>query len=333
MYSIIEQLVNIDYNNRAIDRLYATARKLSDGPIIENIADEILKIPEGRFAFLSTGSVTRTWVTSRIGETDGPLGTAVLAKRIREITGAIPVIVTEASLMDSISTVVQCAGLSVVTVEQAKAAQAGAAQGKTSVACVIPFTEADANGEAEARRLMDEFDPAMVMCIEKAGFNEKKIYHNMRGHDYSPGRARVDYIVEEAKRRGVLTIGVGDGGNEIGMGAIIKAVREYVKYGALCQCGCGMGMAACTATDILLTASVSNWGCYAVCAALALKCEKVALAHSSTDEVRLLNAAVQAGMVDGATGRAETTVDGFSLETNCALIDFIKTIVCREINK
>lgn len=333
MYTIIEQLVNIDYNNRAIDRLYTAARKLSDGPIIEKIANEILKIPEGRFVFLSTGSVTRTWVTPRIGETDGPLGTAVLAKRIREITGAIPVIVTEASLAEPISAVVQCAGLSVVTVEQAIAAQNGAAQGKTSIACVIPFTEEDAEGENNARRLMDEFDPAIVMCIEKAGFNEKKIYHNMRGHDYSPGRARVDYLVEEAKRRGVLTVGVGDGGNEIGMGAIIEAVREYVKYGAQCQCGCGMGMAASTATDILLTASVSNWGCYAICAALALKCEKTTWVHSAADETRLLNTAVQSGMVDGATGKAETTVDGFSLETNCALVDFIRTMVCRKINK
>ncbi len=325
--------MNIDYNDRAIDHLYRAARSLTKKPIIEEIADEILKIPAGRFIFLSTGSVTRTWVTPRIGETDGPLGTAVLAKRIREITHAIPVIVTEASLLDSISAVVQCAGLSVVTVEQAKAAQEKEKHGQTSVACLIPFTEDNAEGEAEAHRLMCEFDPAFVMCVEKAGFNENKIYHNMRGHDYSPGRARVDYLVEEAKKRGVYTVGVGDGGNEIGMGAIVDAVRKYVKYGEECQCGCGGGMAAVTATDLLLTASVSNWGCYAICAALALKCEKAAWAHNAKDEARMLNVAVQAGMVDGATGKSETTVDGFSLETNCAIVEFIRMMVARKIGK
>ncbi|WP_303150479.1 glutamate cyclase domain-containing protein [uncultured Cloacibacillus sp.] len=332
MYAAIEQLINIDYNNRAVDHLYEAGRKLSDKPVIERIAEEILKVPAGRYVFLTTGSVTRTWVTPRIAETDGPLGTAALAKRIREITSAVPVIITEASLVTSISAVTQASGLSVVTVEQAVAALEKRSQGQTSVACVLPFTENDGEAAQEAKELLEKFDPAMVISIEKAGYNEKKIYHNMRGYDYSPGRARVDYLVEAARIRGVTTVGVGDGGNEIGMGAIIDAVHKYVKYGAQCQCGCGGGIGACTATDILLTGSVSNWACYAICAALALKCGKSKWAHNAVDEVRMLNTAQQAGMVDGATGKAETTVDGFSMETNCALIEFMRALVRKKLD-
>jgi hypothetical protein len=36
-------------------------------------------------------------------------------------------------------------------------------------------------------------------------------------------------------------------------------------------------------------------------------------------------------MVDGATGKAETTVDGFSMEANRAIVDFIKALVQRKL--
>jgi hypothetical protein len=34
----------------------------------------------------------------------------------------------------------------------------------------------------------------------------------------------MDYLFEEAKRRGILTIGIGDLGNELGMGYIKEAI-------------------------------------------------------------------------------------------------------------
>lgn len=331
MYEKIEQLVNVDYNNRSIDKLYAATRARSDVPVIQKIAQEIKKVPAGSFVFLATGSVTRSWVTPSIGETDGPMGTAVLAKRIREATSAIPVIFTEKELLPSLSPVVSVAGLSVVTLEQALKADKDKDRGQTSVACLLPFAEDDAQARLDARKLVAEMNPAMVICIEKAGFNEAGIYHNMRGYDYSFGRARVDYLVQEARKANVLTVGIGDGGNEIGMGAILPAVKQHVRYGAECQCGCGKGIGAVTPTDILLTGSVSNWACYAVCAAMAMETGNASFLHNSRDEERLLNAAIAAGMVDGATGRADLTVDGFSMETNCALVDFMHHLVLRKI--
>lgn len=331
MYEKIEQLINIDYNGRSIDKLYAAARAKSDMPIIEKISDAIMQTPHDSYVFLTSGSVTRSWVTPSIGETDGPLGAAVLAKRIRELTSAIPVIFSEVSLLPSIKPVLSAAGLSVVSLEQAQIAQKEKSRGQTSVACLLPFTEDDVEAPKQAKKLIEEMNPAMVISIEKAGFNEAGIYHNMRGHDYSFGRARVDYLIEEARKKKILTIGIGDGGNEIGMGAIIEAVKEHVKYGAECQCGCGKGIAASTATDILLTGSVSNWACYAVCAALALKNNMPALLHNSRDEQRLINTAIGAGMVDGATGKADPTVDGFSMEANCAMVDFIQMLALKKI--
>ncbi|WP_438312001.1 DUF4392 domain-containing protein [Sporosarcina sp. FA9] len=323
MFEQLDQLVNIDYNKRNIYDLYKAARKSNGTSLTLRAAEMIEAIPKDRFVFFATGSVTRSWVTPTIGETDGPLGTAILAKRIRECCSAIPIILTEESLVKTTIPVLRAAGLAVVTPEQALMAQKLSGRGYTSVACILPFPCEDEEAKIASKKLVEKYNPAAVICIEKAGKSEKGTYHNMRGYDYSQGRARVDYLVEHAMENGIPTIAIGDGGNEIGMGNIIDAVKEHVPHGDV--------IASITKVDLLVTASVSNWGCYAICAALALKTGKKNLLAQGADEKRMLEAAVLSGHVDGATGKAETTVDGFSLETNIAMIEMINSIVAREL--
>src|SRR5205807_1527308 len=62
---------------------------------------------------------------------------------------------------------------------------------------------------------------------------------------------------------GLPTIGVGDGGNEIGMGKIPwDVIRRNVPNGGLIACR--------VPTDYLIVAGVSNWGAYALAAGVAL---------------------------------------------------------------
>lgn len=325
MYDRLDNLINIDYNKRGIHQLYKASRALVDSPLTEKAADLIQEIPENRFIFLATGSVTRSWVTPTIGETDGPLGTAVLAKIIRECRGSIPMILTEETLIEATIPVLKAAGLAVVTPEQAIAAQEYQEKGYTSVACILPFPTEDKKAEVFANQLINKFNPAAVISIEKAGRGERGTYHNMRGHDYSPGRARVDYLIDKAREMGVSTLAIGDGGNEIGMGNIKQAVEKFVPHGKT--------IASVTKVDLLLTASVSNWGCYAICAALALKNKNAHFLHDASTEKRMLDTAILSGHVDGATGKAETTVDGFSLETNIAIIEMLNSIALKEIEE
>ena len=72
-------------------------------------------------------------------------------------------------------------------------------------------------------------------------------------------------------------------GNEIGMGAVADAVHKYVPHGEI--------ICAQLATDVLLPAGVSNWGCYAIQAALAILSGKPELLHTSALERRLVEAA------------------------------------------
>jgi len=323
MYQKLDEVINIDYNNRGIHYLYDVNKELYDVPVMEKAVNLINKIEENKFIFLTTGSVTRSWVSTNIGETDGPLGTAVLAKKLREYKNVIPIILTEESLIETTKPVLRAAGFAVVSPEEALSANDNSNKGYTSVVCLLPYTDENESAVSCAESLLNKYKPAAIFSIEKAGRTDNNTYHNMRGHDYSHGRARVDYMFEIAKERGIPTLGIGDGGNEIGMGNIKNVVKEKINYGENLACK--------VKTDVLITTSVSNWGCYAICAAIALQSGDIKYLHTSEDERRILESAVLSGHVDGATGKAETTVDGLSLQANTAIIELLKAIVMKNI--
>jgi len=90
--------------------------------------------------------------------------------------------------------------------------------------------------------------------------NEKGCIHSVRGEETTEHVAKIDLIIREARRAGILTIGIGDGGNEIGMGNIREEIQKGIPFGNRCNCPCGEGIAPATETDFLVTATVSNWG-------------------------------------------------------------------------
>ena len=77
-------------------------------------------------------------------------------------------------------------------------------------------------------------------------------------------------LAEVARSQGVLTIGIGDGGNEVGFGAVRQEIAESLPSAGRCLNGCPSGVVTVITTDIMVSASVSNWGAYAVAAALAV---------------------------------------------------------------
>lgn len=105
-----------------------------------------------------------------------------------------------------------------------------------------------------------------------------------------------------------ITIGIGDGGNEIGMGKIPhETIVKNIPNGDLIHCR--------IATDHLIVAGASNWGAYALAAGIALL-RGVRLPEPLFDpdrERERLRVMVEAGpLVDGVTGQPTATVDGLS---------------------
>jgi hypothetical protein len=323
MFDVLDRIMNLDIGNRGVDKLYAPARARSTEPLCAAAARLLTTTAAGDCVILITGSLTRPWVSTMIGETDGPVGVAALARALSYGFNAIPVVVTDTSLLEPIGATLRAAGAAVVTLEQAKRATSN--RRFCSVAIIQGFPLEDIEARNEAKRMMDEFHPKAVIAVERAGMTPRGTYHNMLGQDYTQGRARIDYLVQEAANRRVPTIGVGDGGNEIGMGAIVEAVHNHVPHGEI--------LCAQLATDVLLPAGVSNWGCYAIQAALAILTGKPELLHTGAMERRLVEAAANAGLVDGNTGKCESTVDGMSIEVHMGIVDLLAAAAQRAFKK
>ncbi len=139
--------------------------------------------------------------------------------------------------------------------------------------------------------------------------------HNMRGVDLSAHTAPLHLLFEPPARPGrvVRTIGIGDGGNELGMGQVPweELVRRLP--------GDSAGKIPCRiAAHLVILAGVSNWGGYALSAALAMLAGRVDLLAPFTcqREFELLQAMVDHGpAVDGVTRLQQPTVDGLPFLT------------------
>jgi hypothetical protein len=134
--------------------------------------------------------------------------------------------------------------------------------------------------------------------------------HNMRGDDITSFTAPAHLLFEEAAQY-LPTIGIGDGGNEIGMGRIPwDVIRRNIPGGDRIACR--------VATDFLIVAGVSNWGAYALAAGFMMlrEVQPPPSLFDPDEERRLLQIMVDAGpLVDGTTTLPTATVDGLDWDT------------------
>jgi hypothetical protein len=87
----------------------------------------------------------------------------------------------------------------------------------------MPGTHADS--AQQAYQLLRDIQPDIVVHTEVPGRNSIGIYNNMRGIDISGFNRPHDEIMNIANREGIGTIGIGDGGNEAGMGGILNVPK------------------------------------------------------------------------------------------------------------
>lgn len=145
----------------------------------------------------------------------------------------------------------------------------------------------------------------LLIFLERPGRAGDGRYYNMRGKDISASVVPLDDLAARALEHGLPVIGIGDGGNEAGMGALYEPLKRLLPEYARC-------LSRVPAT-VCLPVDVSNWGGTALAALLSAASGRW-VGLSSGEEERALRAAVGAGAVDGTTGRRTLSVDGFPLE-------------------
>ncbi len=325
----LDRLVNIDIGGRGIEHLYEAARARIGTSLTMAAAAKLAAVPEGAVVLATTGSVSRAWISAEIGENDGPAGLAAICRALSLARRAIPVVVAEEALLPGIGAILRAAGLAIVTLEEAR--RTAMPGGRLAVAVLHPYPLEDAAAQAAAGPLLDQLAPALAFSTERVGRNARGIYHNMRGVDFGMGRARIDHLFDLALARGIPSVAVGDGGNEIGMGLVAEAVTAHVPFGKQCACGCGGGLGAITGTDVLVTAAVSNWGCTAIAAAFAALERNPALLHTPELEERLLLRGTEIGLINSVHGIIDPNVDGIPLATHQAMVELCRGLVLAEL--
>lgn len=297
--------------------LYLAAREHAAGPLTLAASRLLLdRVRPGDCVLFLSGFVIRDYQRP---ETDGPVGAAVLARALSVGMGAVPVGVCEPASAAVFEACLACAGL-------VPGPPADLRVGRHRCA-VMPFPLDPAEAEARAEELLDALRPAAVVAVERPAANRRGRYHAGGGFDISAFTAKTDALFTRARAQGIATVGIGDLGNELGMGVVAEQVRKSVANGDRCECPCGGGIAAELPADVAVIANISNWGAHAVAACLAAAFRNEGAFHSGEEERRLIEASVRAGAVDPVGGQLRPYVDGTDAATNAAFVDLLRHLV------
>ena len=186
-----------------------------------------------------------------------------------------------------------------------------------SRARVVDFPIADEADSARfSDRLLEEVGPSLLVSIERCGPSEDGLYRNMRDLDITSYTARIDRLFADHPH----TVGIGDGGNEIGMGVLASVVPTVPTL---------VRLPCVTTTTKLVLSSVSNWGGYGLVAAMSIA-KGVNLLPSVEAEQEMVRCCADLGAVDSMSSRPEARVDGFTLEENSQTLVKLHELLARD---
>jgi hypothetical protein len=302
----IDRLLTVEIRRPGVVRgfksvLYDVARQAADGPLVLGAA-AMLNGPPARLGIVTGAAVP---VHMPVGENDGPFGALVLAGVLERI-GHTVTIYTDPEVAPPLRALI------------ARAEQA------TAVA------ELPREDRGEQRAAAEASD--VLIAIERLGGNPNGHIYGMTAKSRDGLRAQVDAMFAVHAALGRPSLGIGDGGNEIGFGSIREElVRRLPHINQADKTPCGGGVFATVPTTRLVVGSTSNLASYGVCAALALLRGDPALCHSPEEERALHHVGVGLGLADGGGGGIIAATDGIPAEANAAIVLLMRTIVERAL--
>lgn len=316
----LDDLANLDPRGYGVCKiLYRASREYTGGPLCMNAAVKLTEtVKKDDFVYILTGFVLRPYNKA---EMDGIVSSVLLCRALVKAFGAKPVIVCPEDNRPAVENMSACVGLHLfedMEVLQEMPVSMG----------MICFTKDEEKAGQQAEEILAKTMPSAVISIECPGANALGCYHNATGLDVTALEAKQDILFEKLKERGVLNIAIGDLGNEIGMGTIRETLVKYIPYAAsgACRCDCKGGIAARTSADHIITATVSDWGCYAMVAALAFLLEDIDIMHTKELEEDTIQCARSSGMID-MNGWMIPAIDGFGLEINLPVVALMRELV------
>jgi hypothetical protein len=286
----IEAVIHQDVG-RNISPMFAAARGGLAGAVVA------LAAADGPVGII-TGFYVPT-ATPPAAETDGPVAAALLAHGLRRI-GIASRVCTDAPCADACAAALSAAGLA-----------------------DVPLDVVALHGSlAEVTAVWRAAGVGVALAIERCGRTADGTARNMRGRDVGAWTTLLDDLFLAGPWR---TLAVGDGGNEIGMGALPPGlIGAHVAHGDAIAC--------VTPAAHLVLAGVSHWGAYALLGGLAALSDdwRAALADSLDPalDLAILDATVRNGpAVDGVLGSQTVTIDSIAMDAHHPVLAAIRALV------
>ncbi|KAF7649258.1 hypothetical protein LDENG_00144280 [Lucifuga dentata] len=245
-------------SQRAVDKIRLLETIIGEDPVHRGIKalfvqDELLHsclaLSHSSSVAITTGFPTH-YMHSPPDETDGPPGAIAMATMLLAL-GKQVTLITDRRALEMNKAIID------------EAVRTGVL--KTAVPLV---TFEDSGPDSALHFLCHDGDPSKpkydhLVAIERSGRAEDGNYYNMRKVSVTHLLDPIDDLFIAAMDiPGITTTGIGDGGNELGMGKLKEKVKNLMPNGSIIAC--------VVPADYAITAGVSNWGGYAVACGLYL---------------------------------------------------------------
>ncbi|XP_066130791.1 D-glutamate cyclase, mitochondrial [Saccopteryx bilineata] len=233
----LETIIGIDPGNRGIGHLLCK----------DELLRASLSLSHAHSVLITTGFPTH-FNHEPPEETDGPPGAIALAAFLQALGKGVSMVVDQRAL-----------SLFKKLVEEA------VEQGVLKTQIPI-LTYQGGSAEVAQAFLCDDRDPKRLrfdhlVAIERTGRAADGNHYNARKMNIKHLVDPIDDLFLVAQKiPGVSSTGVGDGGNELGMGKVKEAVKRHIRNGDVIACD--------VEADFAVIAGVSNWGGYALACAL-----------------------------------------------------------------
>ncbi len=297
--SSLDDLANLDPRGYGVCKLlYKAANEYTGKPLCLNAAEKLCDtLQKDDTVFVLTGFVLPPY---KKAETDGVISSVLLASALEKLF--------------SVKSIIICPEEAVNAVE--KLLKLTESSGK-----VVVFTKETDKAYEHSEKLISDYNPHAVISIECPSSNKAGKYHNAGGIDVTNLEAKTDILFDKLQKSGVLNIAIGDLGNEVGMGSISECIENLIPSDCEC-CGKG-GITAKTKSDNIITATVSDWGCYALICMLAYLKAKPEIMHDSDFQKKMMVTAAENGLID-MTGEHIPAIDGFGVKITGLIVDLMR---------
>ncbi len=315
----IDRLMSVEMNGRGVAAaLQDAARRHAGTPLAMSAAERLRDAHacSGGVALIATGFPISPFFTP---EQDGIVGAASLARALVLAYGVKPILLVNPA--DVTATEAALIGAGLYCQQPERALQ----QPATASVIAIP-TDLTAAREL-APQLLDHLAPRSFIAIERPGANEFGHYHSGGGLRLTDHCGKVDVMLPLLRGRGIPSIAIGDGGNELGCAAIHDSVVALVPGAARCNCPCGGTLVPSEPVDLLLIASISNWGAYGIEACLAALERRPEILHTPAVDARIHDACARAQANNGAQNLLDPGSDCVPLPVHGAFLEMAAWMV------